>query len=89
MTLTEYEALLLREYVNGATPADIATRRGVGLSTVRNELAALKRRLGVTAVRDPANAMLGLLAAGLELEGPDLLEEGRLARAIGMWRWEG
>ena len=50
--LTEAEAAVLAELVDGLTPAEIATRKGVSLTTVRTHIARLHLKFGTTRTLD-------------------------------------
>ncbi len=50
--LTEAEAAVLAALVEGLTPAEIATRKGVSLTTVRTHIARLHLKFGTTRTLD-------------------------------------
>jgi len=82
MKLTDYDRVILREFVNGLTADAIATKYGWNPSTVRNQIAFIKQKAGV-AEGFPAQAALDLLAVALESQGLDVLDDGsRLKKAI-------
>jgi DNA-binding CsgD family transcriptional regulator len=56
--LTPAEAQLAADLLDGASNAELARRRRRSINTVRNQLAALYRKLGVTTRREAITVLL-------------------------------
>lgn len=70
--LTEAEAAVLVALVDGQTPAEIAARKGVSLTTVRTHIARLHIKFGTTRTLDVVRIALNAVhdRAGATLPGP-------------------
>jgi DNA-binding CsgD family transcriptional regulator len=60
--LTLTETVVLQELCTGATPQQIAARRGVGLSTVRTQIACIRDKAELHTIRDLVRVVLQLPA---------------------------
>ena len=80
--MTPTEQAILRRFVNGLSPEEIAAGRGCAAQTVRNALANVKDRCAIPGDLTQSQTALLFLAAALEDGGMAVLDDGRLKRAI-------